>query len=572
MSFSDRYPAPSRRYLPSDFEVLDWSNAQPFYTELTDRPLDTLDALETWVFDRSELDAYVGAEASRRMIRAARFTDDQEAEEKWLAFETEFIPQLSPVSDALDHRFLDCPFRHDLDNHKWEIYVRDSELAVELFCQENIPLAAEEAKLANRFGQIAGAMTVLYQGKELTLAALGTYAESPDRSIREETWRLATQRRGQDKETLESLFEEMLALRAQEAKNAGFDNYRDYKHRAWGRFDYSPADCEAFHKNVERFVLPALERMRTHRKKCLRLESLRPWDLAVDLDQAEAFEPFQNEAEHVSVAASLLEKIHSPFADDLRWMQESDLLDLATRPHKRPGGFMDTFADVRVPFIFANSGTTHSDVETLIHEVGHAVHALAAREMEPSDYHDAPLEFAEVASMAMESMAMEHLDSVYPEQEARRATRASLESCVSTFAWVATIDAFQHWLYTHEQHTREERAEAWVETRARFSAGIDWSGLEAERVYEWQKQLHLFEVPFYYIEYGIAQNGALQVWKSYLDDPKAAIERYRQGLALGGSRPLPELYDAAGIRFDPQGACLEDLIPALEKAWRAVNK
>ncbi len=571
MKSTPRYPAPERRYLPTCFEIADWSNAKPFYDELTARALDSVEALECWILDRAELDAFVGAEASRRMIQAARFTDDKEAEEKWLAFETEFIPALSPVSDALDRRFLDCSFRHDLDVKKWHIYTRDSELAVELFCEKNIPLSAEEAKLANRFGQIAGAMTVSYQGEELTLAALGTFAENPDRAVREETWRLATQRRGKDKEALESVFEEMLAIRGQKAQNAGFTNYRDYKHRAWGRFDYSPADCEAFHENVERFILPALERMRAFRQAKLGLDSLRPWDLAVDLDRAPAFEPFQNEAEHIEVAAKLLEEIHPPFADDLRWMQQQDLLDLATRPHKRPGGFMDTYADIRVPFIFANSGTTHGDVETLIHEAGHAVHALAAREIEPSDYHDAPLEFAEVASMAMESMAMGHLEAVYPATEAKRALRASLESCVSTFAWVATIDAFQHWLYTHENHTQEERMAAWVAVRERFSAGLDWSGLEDERSYEWQRQLHLFEVPFYYIEYGIAQNGALQVWQNYLNDADAAIDKYRKGLALGGSRPLPELYEAAGIQFDPKGACLEHLIPAVEKAWRAVN-
>lgn len=564
---NSRHPPPPRRWLPAGFRATSWAVIEPWLAELERRPLQSAADLERWLLDRSELDSWIAEESSRRNVAAACHTDDQAAEAAHLAFQTEIVPEIKPVADRLDRRYLACPHRSELPRANWTVHDREVALSVKLFREENVELEAREEELTLEYGQITGAMTVAWQGREWTLSELARFAEEPDRRLREEAWRLAAGRRAQDAAKLEQLFDQMHVLRAQMAQNAGFDNFRDYAHCAAGRFDYSTADCLALGENVARHVVPVVRRMNDWRRERLGLSSLRPWDLAVDPLHAPPFQPFTDPRGQVAMAARLLARIRPDFAEELRWMEESGLLDLETRPHKRPGGFMDTFEGARVPFIFANSGTTHGDVETLLHETGHALHALAGREREPVDYRGAPLEFAEVASMGMEAMCMEHLASEYPPQQVRAARLRSLEGIASTFPWVAIVDGFQQRIYTEPCLGADARQRAWVELRQRFASGVDWSGLEAERAREWHRQLHIFEVPFYYVEYALAQIGALQLWRRYRHDPAAAVEGYLAGLRLGGSRPLPELYAAAGLRFDPRGETLGELMKELEEAW-----
>ncbi|HEX9792679.1 MAG TPA: M3 family oligoendopeptidase [Planctomycetota bacterium] len=566
----DRYPAPVPRLLPAGFRPDAWSDLEPLYRELETRALPDSVALEQWLLDRSEVDSAFAGEASRRMVAAACDTADDETEARHLDYQTVVLPEVKIVSDRLDRRYLESPHRLQLDRARWLVHDRDTELAVRLFREENVALEAKEERLCTEYGRITGAMTVEWRGRTWTLQALGKFLEENDAGLREEVWRMIWRRRLQDRERLDSLFDELLGLRGKMAANAGFANFRDYRHLEYGRFDYTPDDCLALHANVEEHVLPLHRRMLAERRRRLELDVLRPWDLSVDLEGRPPFEPFQDQAGHVAVARRLLDAVDPVFGADLVWMAERGLLDLETRPNKRPGGFMDTFEDARVPFVFANSGTTHGDVETLIHESGHAAHALLCRELEPVGYRSAPLEFSEVASMAMECMAMEHIAVAYPPAEARRAARDSFEGIVAGLPWIATVDAFQQRLYTQERTDRAARTELWREMRARFGGDVDWSGLETEQAAGWQRQLHLFEVPFYYVEYAIAQIGALQVWMRYRRDPQAAVAEYRNGLRRGGSRPLPELYAAAGIRFDPRGETLGELMTEVETAWSAL--
>lgn len=566
-ALAPRHPVPPRRWLPADFRADSWAAIEPRLAELEARPLPSPAALERWLLDRSELDAWIGEEASRRNVAAACHTDDAVAERAHLEFQTEIVPLIQPVEDRLDRKYLACPHRSALDQARWANHDREVELAVQTFRAENVPLQAEEEELCVEYGRVSGAMTVTWRDREWTLAELAPFAEEPDRALREAAWRLAAERRGRDAGTLEALFDRMQDLRERMARNAGCANFRDYAHWVAGRFDYTPQDCLALGRSIERHVLPVLRRMNAWRRERLGLAALRPWDGAVDPMRAAPFQPFADQRGHVEIAARLLRRVRPAFADELRWMQDAGLLDLETRPHKRPGGFMSTFDGARVPFIFANSGRTHGDVETLVHEAGHALHALAARELEPVAYRDAPLEFAEVASMGMEAMCMEHLHEEYPAEQVRAARLRSLEGIVSTFPWVAIVDGFQQRLYTSAERGAAARAQEWVELRQRFDAGLDWSGLEAERAREWHRQLHVFEVPFYYVEYALAQIGALQLWARYRRDARAAVDGYLAGLALGGSRPLPELYAAAGLRFDPRGETLPELMKELEEAW-----
>ncbi len=569
MTAPPRYPIPPRRRLPADWEPTDWAAIEPVGEELAGRELADVGALEAWLYDRSELDSLVGGRSSRLHVAAARDTEDEAAEAAHLDYQTVVLPEYKKLADRLDRKFLDSPWRAELDEATWTVYRRDAELAVELFREENVALEAEDEKLATEYGRVTGALTVDFQGEQRTLPAMAPFYEDLDRGVREAAWRAVAARRLEERERLDGLFDQMIALRGQIAANAGFGDYRDYKHRELGRFDYSPADCEALHANVERHVLPFVRRLTERRQRMLGITPLRPWDFGVDPEGKPPFRPFEDSAGQTRIAAELMERIDPEFAADLRWMEAEDLLDLDSRPAKRQGGFMDTFEDVRWPFIFSNSSPTHGGVETLVHEGGHSVHGLLSREMEPVDYRSAPIEFCEVASMGMEMMALEHLDAVYPAEEARRAAIDSLEDAATGLAWVCTVDAFQHWIYTHPGHSRDQRAEAWVELRQRFGAPADWSGLEAERRHAWHGQLHIFEVPFYYVEYALAQIGALQVWVAYRRDPAGAVARFREGLALGGSQPLPQLFEATGLRFDPRGEGLPELMAELEAAWTA---
>ncbi len=564
-----RHPAPAARQLPASFLPSTFAEIEPWLLELEQRELNSVADLEEWLLDRSELDSAIAEESLGRMYANACHTDDKEIEAAHMDYQTKVLPAIKPVDDRLDRKYLECPFRSLLDQGKWLVYDRDVELGVKLFREENVPLEAEEEEVANRYGQVIGAMTVEFDGEERTLAALGTYGESPDRAVREEAWKVAVARRLQDKDVLDTVFDELYELRRKQAANADFANYRDYMHTAKGRFDYTPEDCLAFHANVEKHVLPVMKRMLEYRQQELGLESLRPWDLAVDLDQAPAFEPFQDPDGHVDVSANLVGKVDPLFDEEMRWLYGEGLFDLSTRPHKAPGGFMDTLERKRVPVIFANSGTTHSDVGTLVHEGGHALNALLSRDLEPVAYRMPPLEFAEVASMGLEAMAMEHLADVYPAEDARRARIASLEDMVTTFPWVATIDAFQQWIYTDPNHDCRTREENWLNIQARFSTNVDWSGLEVERAALWQRQLHLYQVPFYYVEYALAQMGALQLWIRYRQDPAVAVADYKKALALGGSVKLPQLFEAAGLKFDPRGDGLGEWMAEVETAWRA---
>lgn len=566
---TSRHPVPAARQLPESFVPNTFAEIEPWLKELEEREIHSVADLADWLLDRSELDSAISEVALARMFANSCHTDDKELEAAHMDYQTVVLPEIKPIDDRLDHKYLDCPFRKELDQQQWLIFDRDVELGVKLFRKENVALEAEEEKIANRYAQLVGAMTVEFDGEERTLSGLRTYGESPDREIREAAWRIAAERRLKDQDELDSVFDALAGLRQQQARNADFSNYRDYMHTAKGRFDYTPEDCLAFHANVEKFVLPVMKRMQDYRKQQLGLDQLRPWDLDVDLDQAPALEPFKDADGHVDITAKLIGAVDPQFDGELRWLYGQGLFDLDTRPHKAPGGYMDTLERRRVPLIFANSGTTHADVETLVHEGGHAFNALFCRDLEPVAYRMPPLEFAEVASMGLEALAMEHLSEVYPEEDARRARIGSLQGIVTTFPWVATIDAFQQWIYTDPRHCRATREENWLQIQQRFSADVDWNGLDEVRAALWQRQLHLYQVPFYYIEYAIAQMGALQLWIRYRQDPQATVADYKKALSLGGSKSLPQLFEAAGIKFDPRGDGLGEWMQEVESAWRA---
>jgi oligoendopeptidase F len=391
---------------------------------------------------------------------------------------------------------------------------------------------------------------VQFQGEEKTLIQMGRYLEEPVRPLRQEAWELIANRRLQEAGKFEEIFEQLVKLRAQIAQNAGFANYRDYAFRKMGRFDYTPADCVAFHQAVEQEIMPVLRELQAERKRQLGVEPLRPWDLAADPLSRPPLRPFEQVDQMVSRTQEIFDRLDRDLAAGFQRMQNLRLLDLANRKGKAPGGYQSTLSEARVPFIFMNAVGLQRDVETILHEAGHAFHALATRDEDLLSYRNAPIEFCEVASMSMELLGNEFLEKFYAAPEANRARRTHLEGIVNIFAWIATVDGFQHWIYTHPGHARAERTAAWLELMDRFSGDSDWRGYEAARANLWHRQLHIFLHPFYYIEYGIAQLGALQVWANSKRDKAEALRNYKRSLTLGGSRPLPELFAAAGCKFE----------------------
>ena len=570
-----------RRFVPATLDLGDWAQLAPLFDQLETRAAQcqSVADLERWLLDWSELSAAVDEEASRRHIAMTCHTDDAGAEKAFLHFVEHVEPQLKPRQFALEKIYTGHPLRGELLKvgvqalacspadklklglqRRYAVFDRDLKNHVELFRPENVALETEEAKLNQQYQKLSGSLTVNFRGEEKTLVQMGKFLEEPDRALRQEAWELVTQRRLAEREKFEEQFDELLKLRTQIAQNAGFANYRDYAFRRMGRFDYTPDDCAKFHDAVAQEIMPAVREMHAERRRQLKLDTLKPWDMGVDPLNRAPLKPFAEVGEMVSRTQKIFNQLDAELAGGFQQMQDLKLLDLDNRKGKAPGGYQSTLNEARLPFIFMNAVGQQRDVETILHEAGHAFHALATRDEDLYAYRGSPIEFCEVASMSMELLGDEFLEEFYPTADANRARRTHLEGIIGFFPWMATVDAFQHWIYTHPGHTRVDRAAAWLTLMDRFGGNVDWTGHEQARAHLWHRQLHIFLHPFYYVEYGIAQLGALQVWANSKKNKAKALTDYKSALALGGSRPLPELFQAAGCKFDFTSATIKPLI------------
>jgi len=555
-----------RNFLPVDFSITDWTALEPWFVDLEQRTLSTTNDLEKWLADMSELEAIVSEDACWRQVRMTCDTENKELEEAFNYFYLEIQPKIQPYADKLNRKLMDCPLTAELDQQKFFTYLRGVRKSIDLFREENIPLQAEMSVLQQQYGSIAGKMTIQHDGKEFTLQQASKFLENPDRNIRETVYFKINERRLIDKAPLHDLFGKLVSLRHQIAVNAGFKNYRDYKFAEMGRFDYKPEDCFQFHQAVEEHVVPLVDKIYAKHAKKLNISPLKPWDTEAEPAGIEPLRPFTNGKELLDKTVACFQKLDPFFASCLKKMEELGHLDLDSRKGKAPGGYNMPLMESGAPFIFMNAASQMSDVTTMVHEGGHAVHSFLAHGLELSAFKEYPTEMAEVASMAMELFSMDHWEPFFDnENDLKRAKRHQLERVITIFPWIATIDSFQHWVYENPGHTQEERSEAWMRIIKRFSIpSLDTSGLEKFREISWQRQLHLFEVPFYYIEYGIAQLGAIGMWKQYRENPSAALKNYTDALALGGTKTLPELYAAAGLPFDFSPETIKALMEMVE--------
>jgi oligoendopeptidase F len=551
-----------RKLLPADYTVTDWNGLEPFFKELIDRAITNKAELEGWMADLSELEAVVSEDACWRQIKMTCDTTDKSLEEAFTYFCMEIQPKLQYYADALNKKLVNCPFTADLDQAAYHTYLRSVKKSIELFREENIPILAELSVLQQQYGTIAGKMTVEVEGKEYTLQQAAKFLENSDRKVREAVYYKIQERRKQDEQPMHDLYSSLIAKRHQIAINAGFENYRDYKFKELGRFDYTKEDCFQFHDAVKQYVLPLVNEIYNRKKQKLALDTLKPWDTEAEPAGIAPLKPFTTGEELYEKTVKCFDQLNPFFADCLRKMKEMNHFDLESRKGKAPGGYNCPLAESGAPFIFMNAAGQMSDVTTMVHEGGHAVHSFLAHPLKLSAFKEYPMEIAEVASMAMELFSMDHWQAFFEnEADLKRAKEHQLERTITIFPWIAIIDQFQHWVYEHPQHTVEERTSEWMRILNEFStSSIDYTGLDEFRKIGWQRQLHLFEVPFYYIEYGIAQLGAIGLWMQYKQNPDNALENYMNALSLGGTKTLPELYKAAGLEFNLTPAYIKTLM------------
>ncbi len=553
---------PVRHFLPETFSVTDWEAVEPYFKNLVEREISSKQDLEKWLLDMSELEAVLSEDICWRQIHMTCDTENKKLEEAFNYFVMEIQPKIQPYADVLNRKLIDCPFTQNLDKEKYFTYLRTVKKSIDLFREANIPLQAGLSVLAQQYGVITGKMTVEVNGNEYTMQQAGKFLESADRSVREEVYRKMQDRRLQDKDMLNKMYSVLVEKRNEVALNADFKNYRDYKFVELGRFDYTKEDCFNFHESVREFVLPLADVLNEKKRKKLGLEKLRPWDLEAEPSNVKPLHPFKTSEELIEKTIACFAELNPFFADCLSTMKKMGRLDLESRKGKAPGGYNCPLAETGAPFIFMNAAEQMSDLTTMVHEGGHAIQSFLTHNLELSGFKEYPMEIAEVASMAMELFTMDEWDVFFENKDdLQRAKIHQLERVITLFPWIAVIDKFQHWVYENPAHTVEERSENWMRILNSFASNvIDFSGLEEYRKYGWQKQLHLFEVPFYYIEYGIAQLGALGLWMQYKQNKKEALDNYINALSLGGTKTLPELYKAAGLEFNFSGEYIKKLM------------
>jgi oligoendopeptidase F len=560
-----------RRYVPADFKF-EWADLSNLFEELKARNVASVAELERWLADESELDSVMSEQRAIRYINNTRQTDNPEYRRAYESYTKELEPGIKLASFELVRKYIASDHRGGLPGEIYALEDKRRESIIKTFRPENVGLETEDSLLSQEYQRTVGAMTVDFRGEERTLQQMSKFYEETDRATRSEAWQAANGRALKDAPGLDEVYDKMVRLRDRAARNAGFQNYRDYIFVEKDRFDYTPEDCLRLHSAVEEYFVPLSREIDLERKEKMGLDELRPWDVRVDPEGRPPLNPFETVDGLVSGSAKVIAKVDQQFAGYFSVMSRLGLLDLDSRKGKAPGGYQEELSEVRLPFIFMNAARRDDDVRTLMHESGHSFHTFLMRERGLPFFNagaNVPTEFSEVASMSMELISGEHFaGTFYSEADARRSNKEELVSIVKLFTWVATIDAFQHWVYTHPEHSHDERASAWVSVYGRFCGLESFAGLQDSLKYRWQRQLHLYEVPFYYIEYGIATLGALGIWLRYREDPASAVHSYKLALSEGASKSLPELFGAAGLDWDLGPNAIEKYAEELRAAIR----
>ena len=552
-------------FVPDYLDGSSWESIEPLMNDLRDRKLSCSNCLETFIADRSSLSEVISEARARLYIDMTCHTDDEEIQKSWMQFVENVQPKLSEYSDILNRRLVEHESLDDLPE-RFGILVKGIKTDIAIFREENIPLSTRVTKLVTEYNEICGAQMVEFDGEQKTFAQMAIYFENTDRKIREGAWKAVSERRFEDNERVSEIYDELIQIRHKIATNAGFEGFQQYMFASMHRFDYSIEDCLEFHESIETVCQPLRHRTDGERMRDLGIDSLRPWDMGVDVKGRPPLQPFNDVQEMVDGCSRIFHNMSEELGNYFDQLDANDCLDLDSRKGKAPGGYQYYLQKSRLPFIFMNAAGTQRNIETMIHEAGHAFHSFYSGHLDLIHERDSPIEFAEVASMSMELLTHPHWEEFYDNKDADRARRKHLEDIISFMPWMATIDAFQHWVYANPNHSREERAEKWLELGERFGPKVDMTGFEDIHKVSWQRQGHLFGVPFYYVEYGIAQLGALQMWKYHRRDTQDALDRYKAGLSLGYTRGLTELFQASGLELSFSESYVGKLIGEIDEA------
>lgn len=562
-----------RTFIGENITLSSWEVLQPLFENLLNREINNAQDLKQWFYDRSQLESYLSENLAWRYIKMTCDTASEENQKNYQFFVEQIQPQLSAYDDQLNQKALQSPFLNELTDGGFQIMIRGMKKAVEIFREENISIQTQIQTKQTEYQAITAAMTVNIDGEEMTLPKAADILQSPDREKRKEAWLKISERRFADKDRLDTLFNELRDLRHQVAINAGFANFRDYMFAAMGRFDYTTQDCFNFHEAVAEAVLPLVNEMTQERLSKLKYDSLKPYDLKVDTEGKPPLKPFVSGEDLLDKTVACFERIDKKLADYIRIMRRMGHFDVESRKGKAPGGYNYPLEEIGVPFIFMNATSSLRDVVTMVHEGGHAIHSFEVRDLPINSFRNTTAEVAELASMSMELISMENWDVFFENKEdLKRAKIEHLEDILKGLPWIATVDKFQHWLYENPTHSIEERQEAWVKIYEQLSDTVtDWSGYENFKKYIWQRQLHIYEVPFYYIEYGMAQLGAISVWRNYKQDAKKGLEGYLNALKLGYTAPIGKIYEAANIKFDFSKEYISELMEFVKAELKALK-
>ncbi|MBL7778708.1 MAG: M3 family oligoendopeptidase [Chitinophagales bacterium] len=556
----------ARTYISENFDPGNWEQIEPYMHELLQRPLNSLTELEQWLKDQSELDAAISEYSRWAYVRTTVDTTDEKSKSALVHLYGQIAPQLAPLDQQLKQKLIDCPYTAQLDANLYGITIRGIKNSIALYREKNVPLISELQIKQSGFDALTGAQSIQHNGTELTLLQAALLLKDNDRQLRENIYVAMAERRAKDADALDTLLTELIQLRHQIALNAGFKNYVEYRFAELGRFDYTKADCEVFHQSVQEVVVPLLDKFAEQRKAELGVEQLFPWDVDVDTSGKPALQPSSSSHDLIEKTIACFNQLDPYFGERIEIMRQMNYLDLETRLNKGAGGYNMTMPEIGVPFIFMNSANGEHDLITIVHEGGHAIHTFLAHQLPLNAFKDAPSEIAEVASMAMELMTMQHWDIYYGNaDDAQRAKENHLKYILNVLAKTCLGDSFQYWLYENPNHTVQERRAKWTELYSKFTAKTyDWSTQQLSLETGYQRILHFYIVPLYYIEYAFAELGALAIWKNYRTNPKKAVEDYKKALSLGYTKPIPEFYKTAGAEFNFSKTYVQQLVSFVE--------
>ena len=542
---------PKRKFVDESLLIDDWKKIEIYFKSLLEREINSVEELEQWMLNRSELESVLEEDQAWRYIKMNIDTTDEKLAKDFAFWIQEISPKVAPFSHQLNVKLNASPFLKELNQEKYRIYLRGLQKAIEIFRDENIPLMVEMETKQQEYGAIAAKMSVEIDGEKMTMQKAAQYLKNTNRKKREEVFNIINNRRLKDVDALDQLYDDLIALRQQIAKNAGFDNYRDYKFAAMGRFDYTAKDCYAFHDSIAKEIVPIIESFDSERMQKMGLDNYKPWDTSVDASGKAPLNPFHGGNDLIDKSIRCFERLRPYYGECLSTMKAMKHLDLESKDGKAPGGFNYPLYEIGVPFIYMNAVGSQRDLVTMVHEGGHAIHSFLSRDLALADFKSVPSEVAELASMSMELLSMDNWDEFYDDQEQlKRAKKEQMQKVLEGLPWIAAIDKFQQWIYT-TPHTADERRTEWLKIMSELSSSVvNWEGHSEAHLNIWQRQLHLYEVPFYYIEYGMAQLGAIAMWRSYKQLGQKALDNYDAALKLGYTKSIGELYQAAGIEFN----------------------